>query len=60
MNYKYDFREVLQDLADHNVDITRFEEKCVKMSGGGSINQHMFEFIYETIVVNNYNIDVLF
>lgn len=59
MNYKYDYRAILQDLDDHNIDIKKFELKCKKISGCETMNQHMFEFLYETLVVNNYNSDLI-
>jgi len=55
---KYDYKAVIQDLKDHNVDIKDFQKKCQQMSGGEKIDQAMFEFIYECLVLNNYNMNL--
>ena len=55
---KYNYRFVLEDLKEHNVDLQKFSNKVLQMSGG-TINHSIFEFIYEVLVVNNYNIDLL-
>lgn len=60
MNPKYEPNAVIQDLKNHNVDIDKFEEVIKRMNGVALTNQAMFEFIYESIVVNNYNIDLFF
>ena len=57
-NFKYDYRDILSDLADHGVDLESFEVKVRQMSGG-VLNQSMFEFVYETLVLNNYSIELL-
>ena len=57
---KYDYKFIIQDLKDHNVDLKKFELKVKKMSKSDTMNQAMFELIYETIKINNYNINLLF
>lgn len=57
---KYDYKAVIQDIQEHGVNISKFKQKCQQMSGGETIQQSMFEFIYECLVVNNYNIDIMF
>lgn len=55
---KYNPNHILNDLEANNIDLETFSAKVKSMSGG-VITQPMFEFIYETLVVNNYNMDVL-
>lgn len=55
---KYDYRNVLSDLAEHGVDLKSFEAKVRQMSGG-VLNQSMVEVVYETLVLNNYRIELL-
>lgn len=55
---KYQPNQILFDLMVHDVDMQVFTAKVKSMSGG-VITQSMFEFIYETLVVNNYNCAIL-
>lgn len=58
INIMYDYRDILSDLAEHGVDLKAFEAKVRRMSGG-ELYQSMFEFVYETLVLNNYSIELL-
>lgn len=53
---KYDYRDALQDLRNHGIDIEEFKKRLEKISGGTVYNQAMFDFLYLTIVVNNYKL----
>ena len=44
----------------HNVDISQFEAVLLRMNGGAVTNQFMFEFIYDTIRINNYKMEIFF
>jgi len=57
---KYDYKFIIQDLKDHNVDLKKFELKVKQMSQSDTMNQMMFEFIYDTLKINNYNINIFF
>ena len=57
-NPKYQPNQILLDLMAHDIDFQAFTVKVKSMSGG-VITQSMFEFIYETLVVNNYNSQIL-
>jgi len=60
MNPKYDPTDVIDDLKAHNVDIDQFEAVLLRMNGGSVTNQFMFDFIYDTIRINNYKMEVFF
>lgn len=60
MNPKYDPAYIKADLESHNVDIEQFEVVIKRMNGGAVTNQFMFEFIYDTIRINNYKMEVFF
>lgn len=59
MNPKYDPADVIDDLKAHNVDIDQFEAVLLRMNGGAS-SQSMFEFIYDTVRLNNYKMEIFF
>lgn len=60
MNSKYDPKDVIADLKAHNVDMSKFSDLIVRMTGGLVTSQPMFEFIYDCVKTNNYNMDLFF
>lgn len=57
---KYDYKFVLQDLREHQVDLKKFEIKVKQLSKSDTISQQMFEFFYDVLKINNYNINIFF
>lgn len=53
---KYNPNFIIEDLKNHNVDITLFKQKVIDM--GAPTSQAMFEFIYECVKINNYNMSL--
>ncbi|WGS54444.1 hypothetical protein LFL96_25870 [Paraburkholderia sp. D15] len=55
---KYNPNHIIADLENHNIDIEKFTAKVIRMSGGAA-HQAIFELVYETLVVNSYNQELI-
>ena len=53
------FTKEILDLKEHGVDIDLFERK-IKQLTGGIINKPMFDFVYEALMINKYDMSIFF
>lgn len=55
---KYNPKSIIEDLNNNNVDLEKFENIIKRLNNGSVFNQQVFEFVYESLVINKYNTDI--